>query len=259
MKTKIEDLHKIYSNGRSGPVEALRGVNLEIGSSEFVSIVGPSGCGKSTLLMIVAGLVEATSGRVIFLNERQERRPSAGIVFQELALFPWRTVAGNVSYGLEELGLPKKERKERIRKLLQMTGLEGFEDSYPHQLSGGMKQRVAIARAMATEPRLLLMDEPLSSLDAITRQQMQMELSRIYESGSMSFLYVTHDISEAIFLADKLVVMSKRPGRVLGTFSVELPRPRTQEVRKLKSFLELVAGVTDLLEKEWEPPPLESP
>lgn len=250
MRTKIEDLHKIYANGKSAPVEALRGVNLEIGPSEFVSVVGPSGCGKSTLLMIAAGLVKPTSGRVIFLQETEKKRPSAGIVFQELALFPWRTVAGNISYGLEEMGIPRRERRERVCRLLEMMGLRGFENSYPHQLSGGMKQRVAIARAVAIEPSLLLMDEPLSSLDAITRQQMQMEIARIYEAGVMSFLYVTHDISEAVILADRLVVMSKRPGRILRILPVELPRPRTQDLRKCKTFLEIVSAATDLLEKE---------
>jgi NitT/TauT family transport system ATP-binding protein len=244
--TRIEQISKTYQNGKTEPLRALAEIRLDIGPNEFVCIVGPSGCGKSTLLSIVAGLLEPSSGRVAFEGVHPSKPPT-GIVFQELGLFPWRTVGENVGYGLEELGVPKKERKGRIRELLSMVGLEGFENRFPHELSGGMRQRTALARALAPEPALLLMDEPLSSLDAQTRQDMQTELSRLHERGERSFLYVTHDVGEAVFLGDRVVLLSPRPGRVLEILQVELPRPRSQALRREIPFNSLVSHVEALL------------
>lgn len=249
MVTRIKDISKTYSNGRAEPLEALSTVALDVGPQEFVCLVGPSGCGKSTLLAIVAGLLEPSSGKVAF-EQGPTGRPPTGMVFQDLALFPWRTVAGNVAYGLEEMGLSKGERRARVRDLLAMVGLSGFEERYPHELSGGMRQRAAIARALAPEPALLLMDEPLSSLDAQTREEMQMELSRLYEGGERSFLYVTHDVGEAVFLADRVILMSPRPGRILETISIELPRPRQQAIRSAPEFHALVVRIGERLRRE---------
>ncbi|MGQ9858134.1 MAG: ABC transporter ATP-binding protein [Thermodesulfobacteriota bacterium] len=250
MVTRIENISKIYSNGRAEPLEALSKVSLDVGPQEFLCLVGPSGCGKSTLLTIVAGLMEPSSGRVWFEGSYASRPPT-GMVFQDLALFPWRTVAGNVAYGLEEMGLPRTQRRARVRELLAKVGLAGFEDRYPHELSGGMRQRAAIARALAPEPALLLMDEPLSSLDAQTREEMQMELCRLYEGGSeLSFLYVTHDVGEAVFLADRVVLMSPRPGRILETIEVNLPRPRDEATRGCAEFHALVESIGARLRRE---------
>lgn len=246
MLTNIEQISKTYQNGKTEPLRALEEIRLDIGTNEFVCMVGPSGCGKSTLLSIVAGLLEPSSGRVTF-QDVAPGKPPTGMVFQDLGLFPWRTVGGNVGYGLEELGVPKRERKSRIKELLNMVGLEGFENRFPHELSGGMRQRTALARALAPEPALLLMDEPLSSLDAQTRQDMQTELSRLFERGERSFLYVTHDVGEAVFLGDRVVVLSPRPGRVLEILQVELPRPRGQGLRREASFNSLVNQVEALL------------
>lgn len=257
MVTEIDRVSKTYLNGKAMPLEALREVSLKIGPQEFVCLVGPSGCGKSTLLAIVAGLLPPTKGTVLFRNRAGDRRPATGMVFQDLGLFPWRTVFGNVSYGLEELRIPKGERKEIVKRLLQKFGLEGFENRYPHELSGGMKQRLAIARALAPGPSLLLMDEPLSSLDAQMRQKMQMELARIYEGESRSFLYVTHDIAEAVFLGDRVAVMSERPGSIMDVVEVPLGRPRTEQMRKSRLFHSLVATIGDIL--AWQRGPEGSP
>lgn len=246
MLTRIEQISKTYQNGKTEPLRALGEIRLDVGPNEFVCMVGPSGCGKSTLLSIVAGLLEPSSGRVAF-EEVPPGKPPTGMVFQDLGLFPWRTVGGNIGYGLEELRVPRKERKGRVQELLKMVGLEGFEDRFPYELSGGMRQRTALARALAPEPALLLMDEPLSSLDAQTRQDMQMELSRLYERGERSFLYVTHDVGEAVFLGDRVVVLSPRPGRVLEILKVGLPRPRSQALRREIPFNSLVSHVEALL------------
>jgi NitT/TauT family transport system ATP-binding protein len=244
--TRIEEVSKTYQNGRTEPLRALAGVSLELGPHEFVCMVGPSGCGKSTLLSIVAGLLEPSSGAVVF-EGAEPGRPPTGMVFQDLGLFPWRTVERNVAYGLEELHIGRAGRRARVRELISMVGLEGFENRFPHELSGGMRQRAAMARALATDPALLLMDEPLSSLDAQTRQEMQMELCRLYEAGGRSFLYVTHDVEEAIFLGDRVVVLSPRPGRVVEIIRVGLPRPRSHALRTQITFNSLVGQVGRLL------------
>ena len=226
MRVIVDRLSKTYRDRSGQDVVALDGIGLTVEPEEFVAILGPSGCGKSTLLNIVGGLLGATSGEVVFEGERRPGQPLTATVFQEFALFPWRTVRGNVDFGLEELRVPATERRDRATRFIAMTGLEGFDGKYPHQLSGGMRQRVGIARALAVEPAVLLMDEPFSALDAQTRTLMMEELLGIWERTRTSILYVTHNIQEAVYMADRVVVLSRRPGRVLEIVPVELKRPR---------------------------------
>ncbi|MBW2353579.1 MAG: ABC transporter ATP-binding protein [Deltaproteobacteria bacterium] len=237
MRVVIEKISKTFEDGSGGQTEALRDINLSNEENEFLVVVGPSGCGKSTLLNIVAGLLPATSGRVIFEGIPDTSRPHTAVVFQEFALFPWRTVERNVLYGPEERGLPRKERREIAEYYIDLVGLTGFEKKYPHQLSGGMKQRVSIARALANDPWLLLMDEPFSALDAQTRTIMQDELSQIYEKTHKSVLYITHNIQEAVFLGDRVAVLSRRPGRVREVIPIDLPRPRQEQIAMDPQFL----------------------
>ena len=240
MKVLIDHISKVYIDRQGEVTEALRDIHFDIGDNEFVVVVGPSGCGKSTLLNIIAGLLSSSSGQIIFEGSRTDSRPLTAVVFQDFALFPWRTVLKNIVYGLEERGLQKAEQMEIAKKYITMVGLQGFENKYPHQLSGGMKQRVSIARALANDPLLLLMDEPFSALDAQTRTLMQYELSRIWEETQKSFLYITHHIQEAVFLGDRVVVLSKRPGRILDIVQIGLPRPRGEHLIIDKKYLEYV-------------------
>ena len=240
MKVLIDHISKVYIDRHGEVTEALRDIHFDMGDNEFVVVVGPSGCGKSTLLNIIAGLLSSTSGQIIFEGARTDSRPLTAVVFQDFALFPWRTVLKNIVYGLEERGLQKVEQLEIAKKYITMVGLQGFENKYPHQLSGGMKQRVSIARALANDPLLLLMDEPFSALDAQTRTLMQYELSRIWEETQKSFLYITHHIQEAVFLGDRVVVLSKRPGRILDIVQIGLPRPRGEHLIIDKKYLEYV-------------------
>ncbi len=246
MRVILDNLSKAFQNGDQAPVEALREIACTIEENEFLAVVGPSGCGKTTLLHIVAGLLCPDTGRVFFEGSVSNGRPQTAVVFQELALFPWRTVARNIEYGLEEMGLEKKVRKKRVKEYIDLVGLSGFERMYPHQLSGGMKQRTALARALSLDPLLLLMDEPLSALDAHTRMLMQLELSRIYEKTRPSVLYITHSIPEAVFLADRVLVLSPRPGRVKAVLTLDLPRPRTERIKvdpKFVSYLDTLWGI----------------
>jgi len=240
VRVVIENISKTFVGGGGGRTEALRDINLCIEENEFLVVVGPSGCGKSTLLNIVAGLLSATSGRVVFEGILHTSRPHTAVVFQEFALFPWRTVEQNVVYGPEERGLPRQERQGLVRHYLELVGLTGFEKKYPHQLSGGMKQRVSIARALANDPWLLLMDEPFSALDAQTRTIMQSELSQIYEKTQISVLYITHNIHEAVFLGDRVVVLSRSPGRLQEIITIALPRPRREHLLMEPRFLSYV-------------------
>jgi NitT/TauT family transport system ATP-binding protein len=240
MKVLIEHLSKTYIDRRGDTTKALEDINLVVEENEFVVVVGPSGCGKSTLLNLIAGLLSPTSGQVVFEGTGGQGHPQTAVVFQEFALFPWRTVFRNIVYGLEERGASQSEQNEIGQKYIQMVGLQGCEKKYPHQLSGGMKQRVSIARALAMDPLLLLMDEPFSALDAQTRTLMQYELSRIWEETRKSFLYITHNIQEAVFLGDRVVVLSRRPGRILDTISIDLPRPRGEDLILEKPYLEYV-------------------
>jgi NitT/TauT family transport system ATP-binding protein len=240
MRVLVDHISKTYADRRGGLTEALRDIYFPIEENKFVTVVGPSGCGKSTLLNIIAGLLSSTSGQVIFEGTQTDSRPHTAVVFQDFALFPWRTVLKNIVYGLEEQGFSKKEQLNISREYIAMVGLQGFENKYPHQLSGGMKQRVAIARALASDPFLLLMDEPFSALDAQTRMLMQYELSRIWEETRKSILYITHLIQEAVFLGDRVVVLSRRPGRILNIVPIDLPRPRGENLIQEKRYLEYV-------------------
>jgi len=230
---------------------ALSEVNLAIKDGEFVTIVGPSGCGKSTLLMLIAALLQPSRGAVR-LNGREVTAPGSdrALVFQDFALLPWRTVLANVELGLELKGIRAAERREIARRHVAMVGLRAFERHYPHQLSGGMRQRVGIARALSVEPEVLLMDEPFGALDAQIRQVMGSELLRIWERQRKTILFVTHDIDEAIYLADRIIVMSASPGRIIEDIPVTLPRPRPLEIRNSAEFTAYRQRIWDLLEEQ---------
>jgi len=231
-------------------VEALTGVTFTMEAEELVAVVGPSGCGKSTLLNLLAGLLRPDAGTIDFEGPLRAGRPATAMVFQEFALFPWRTAQSNVEFGLEESGVPARERRAIARRFIELTGLGGFETRYPHQLSGGMRQRVGIARALAVDPAVLLMDEPFSALDAQTRQLMQEELLAIWARTRQTILYVTHNIHEAVFMADRVVVLSRRPGRVLEIVPVELPRPRVEGMLGEAVFLGAVERIWSLIKSQ---------
>jgi NitT/TauT family transport system ATP-binding protein len=247
MRTVVEGVSKTFGHPAGLSTKALERVDFAIEEGEFVALVGPSGCGKSTLLNIMAGLTAPNTGHVLFEGNCLNGRPRTAVVFQELALFPWRTVEGNVCYGMEELGMARGARKKRARELISLVGLEGFESHYPHQLSGGMKQRTAIARALAVEPGLLLMDEPFSALDAQTRMDMQLELSRIHEATGRSVLYITHYIPEAVFMADRVIVLSGRPGTIKEIVPIELPRPRKEKIKVEKLYVDYLNHIWGLI------------
>jgi len=250
MRVAVERLTKTYRDRRGAELTALEDVSLAAEPEEFLAILGPSGCGKSTLLNAIAGLLPATAGGVFFEGARRPGQPLTATVFQEFALFPWRTVQGNVELGLEELGLAAGERALRARRQIELAGLAGFEDRYPHQLSGGMRQRVGIARALAVDPAVLLMDEPFSALDAQTRTLMMEELLSIWERTRKTILYVTHNIQEAVWMADRVVVLSRRPGRVLDVVPVELKRPRTEAMLGEPALLHAVERIWGLVKSQ---------
>lgn len=253
MSLIIEGVSKTYTDRSGDEIAALSPLDLKVGDNELVVVVGPSGCGKSTLLNIVAGLMSPTTGRVWFDGPDPDGGPLTSVVFQDLALFPWRTVERNVAYGLEEQGLPRAERQRLAREYIELVGLAGFENKYPGQLSGGMKQRVAIARALAVKPRLLLMDEPFSALDAQTRTMMQLELSRIFETTHTSVLYITHYIPEAVLLGDRVVVLGKRPGRIVDIVDIDLPRPRTEAVKVEQPYIDYLDHLWGLIRSRRTP------
>ena len=241
----------VFSPKNREPVTALSDFSLEVGKGEFVSIVGPSGCGKSSFLNILLGLIKPDSGEVQLNGTRitgpgQER----AMVFQEFGLLPWRTVTANVELGLELKGIAPARRAERAAELIKLVGLEDFASHYPHELSGGMKQRVGLARALATEPEVLLMDEPFAALDAQTRDLMQMELLQIWEQTKKTVLFVTHSIEEAAYLSDRVIVMSARPGHTKDILKIDLPRPRDYEMRLTPEFNEIKLHIWDVLKEE---------
>jgi NitT/TauT family transport system ATP-binding protein len=251
MKIVVERVTKTFHDRGGRDVVALGQVDFAVEPQEFVALLGPSGCGKSTLLNIIAGLLPASAGRVYFEGEpRPGRAPVTATVFQEFALFPWRTVRANVELGLEELGLPSPERSERTRRYLDMTGLAGFESRYPHQLSGGMRQRVGIARALAVEPAVLLLDEPFSALDAQTRTLMMDELLGIWERTRQTILYVTHNLQEAVFMADRVIVLSRRPGEVLDVVPIKLSRPRREGQQGDPVFVQTADRIWGLIKSQ---------
>ena len=239
--------------GKQGSILALDGIDLEVNAGEFVLLLGPSGCGKSTLLNVVAGFLHATEGSVL-----HEGQPITGpdrrrtVVFQDYALFPWMTVQQNIEFGLKTQGMPARERADIARKFIDLVHLSGFEDRFPHEISGGMKQRAAIARALAPNPDILLMDEPFGALDAQTRVLLQEEVARISSKTVKTVLFVTHSIEEAVFLGDRIVVMSARPGRIRAVYIVAIGRPRTAEVRSRPEFINLAQELWHTLKPEWQ-------
>jgi NitT/TauT family transport system ATP-binding protein len=244
---KLEGLTKTFPRGN---VTALQDITLSIEAGEFVSLIGPSGCGKSTLLRVVGDLVPPTTGTVE-VNGKPAPRARAdhdyGIVFQDSVLFDWRTVAKNVALPLELLGWDRARRKQRVDEMLRLVELTGFGDHHPWQLSGGMQMRVAIARALTFEPALLLMDEPFGALDEMTRERLNIELLEIWRRLGSTVVFVTHSISEAVFLSTRVVVMSPRPGRIAGIVDIDLPQPRTVDTREDPRYFELVTEVRELL------------
>src|SRR5271154_6532860 len=234
-----------------GDLEVLRSISLGVERGEFISLVGPSGCGKTTFLRIVAGLEKSTSGDVE-LDGRAVRRPGddRGFVFQSDNLLPWRSVFANAMIGPDVAGNTGPAERRRTMELLKLVGLEGFENYYPRQLSGGMRQRVNLARALAIDPEILLMDEPFSALDAQTREIMQTELLRIWDEGRKTVLFVTHQIDEAVFLSDRVLVFARRPGRVQDVINVDLPRPRALAIKRTPAFVALVDRIWTLIEQE---------
>ena len=226
MRLILQGIKKGFPGDRSAPeTQVLDGIDAQFDSGRFVSIVGPSGCGKTTLLRIIAGLEQATTGQVI-LEEGKGGNGEIGLVFQEYALFPWRTTVGNIEMGLEIKGVSRKERRSAAMEYVRSFGLSGFENHYPHQLSGGMQQRVAIARTLIMKPSLVLMDEPFGSLDSQTRNSMQRFLMDVCREGRYTIIFVTHNVDEAVFLSDEIVVFSRRPGRAIDRFMIPFPRPR---------------------------------
>ncbi len=231
---------------------AIERMDVEIPEGQFVSIVGPSGCGKSTFLKIVNGLLPATEGEIEIHSSGQGKEHAT--VFQDSSLFPWYSVIGNVAYGLVCAGVPKKDAYERAKPLIKLVGLEGFETKYPYQLSGGMQQRANLARALTVDPEILLMDEPFAALDAQTRELMQVELTRIWSQARKTVLFITHQIDEAIFLSDRVLVMSARPGTILADITIELPRPRNLEIKRTPQFVAYEDQIWRLIAKQLTVP-----
>ena len=251
IKLKIDNVYKEYQ-GRNGKTIALNGVSLDIKENEFICVVGPSGCGKSTLLNIIAGLLEPTSGTVSLDGKVIEGTGvERGVVFQQYALFPWRTVLRNVMFPLEMKKVPKAEAEAIARKYIKSVGLEGFEKSFPKELSGGMKQRVAIARAYAANPEVLLLDEPFGALDAQTRVQLQSELLETWEKEKKTCFFITHDVDEAVILAQRVIIMSARPGRIKKIVDIDIPYPRTQATKTDPRFLELKSEIWNQVYQEF--------
>ncbi len=233
----VSSLEKTYATRGRTQVQALAGISVEIEAGEFITIVGQSGCGKTTLLKILAGLLQRSAGSVTLRGQPvDEPSRDIGIVFQDPVLLPWRTVFDNVMLPVEVLGLDRRSSAKRGRDLLGLVGLRGFEEKYPHELSGGMRQRVAIARALVHDPSLLLMDEPFGALDAMTREFMNLELLRIWKESGKTIVFITHSIPEAAFLADRVIVMSARPGRIKEIVEVRLPRPRDLDMMASDEF-----------------------
>jgi NitT/TauT family transport system ATP-binding protein len=253
---QVRDICKTFQGERGrDALEVLRRIRFDAAAGEFVSIIGPSGCGKTTLLRILHGLEPVTSGE-IFVSDKKVVRPSpsSAMVFQQFNLFPWLTVAQNVAFGLEVAKLPAAECRERTARFVRLVGLDGFATHYPHELSGGMQQRVGIARALALDPEILLLDEPFGALDAITREQLQREIADILSQSTKTVVFITHNMDEAIFFSDRILVMGSRPGRILEEVRVALPRPREADaVRASRQFSEMREHLWSLLSQKERP------
>jgi NitT/TauT family transport system ATP-binding protein len=255
---ELRDVDKVYRGRRGATTEALRGISLAVRPGEFVSLVGRSGCGKTTLLRILAGLVAPTAGEVLAggrdLWQAGAPDPDAltkfGMVFQEANLFPWFSIEDNIALPLKLRGVDRRRRRDRARELCDLVGLTGFEKAYPRELSGGMRQRAAIARALSYDPSILLMDEPFGALDALTRDRMNLELQRISVVTGATVVFVTHSITEAVFLSDRVVLLSPRPGRIRSVTPVGFPRPRSLEVESEPAFQDVVLRLRRELDEE---------
>src|SRR5262245_34775965 len=246
----IDRVSHLYRPPRGRAVQALDEVSLDVRGREFLALLGPSGCGKSTLLYLIGGFLPTEQGRILVDGKPVSAPgPDRGIVFQHFALFPWKTVRGNILYGLERMGLPRAEREQRAQALIELVGLTGFEDSFPSQLSGGMKQRTAIARTLAFDPKILLMDEPFGALDAQTRSLMQEELLGLWQRTPKTVIFVTHDVQEAVYLADRVAVMSARPGRIKQIVKTRFDKNHP-EVFKTKAFVDKVDEIWHLVRVE---------
>lgn len=242
----MQKLEMIHANKRFGSLHVLNDISLTVDKGEFAAIVGPSGCGKSTILRMFAGLDTPSDGQVLADGKPITKPdPQRSLIFQEHALYPWRTVEQNVGFGMELAGVPDAERKSRIKAILDKVGLDGFQTYYPHQLSGGMRQRASIARALVMNPEVLLLDEPYGALDAITRLTMQNELIKLWRGTGKTMLLITHDIDEAVYLADTIYVMSPRPSRFVATLKADMPRPRN---RNGEPFVRLRQQIMDALD-----------
>ena len=250
---RLENVSKIYRSLDEEPVEALRDINVEIADREFMTIVGPSGCGKSTLLKMIVGLLPVSSGSIYFDGARVEApRVDVGMVFQEPVLLIWRDVKANVLFPIEILRRRGKDYEAEAYRLLELVGLKGFERRMPYELSGGMQQRVAICRALIHDPAVLVMDEPFGALDAMTREDMGAELLRIWQGRQKTVIFVTHSIREAVWLADRVVVMTPRPGMIAEVIEVGLPRPRTAKMQFLPEFGRCIEAISDLIAQKRE-------
>lgn len=250
MKLVIDNVSKSFVSRTGHNLAVLQDINLTVNEEEFVALVGPSGCGKSTLLNITAGLLAPTSGSASFTHLPQGHVPRTGIVFQETGLFPWRSVYDNIAFGLEAMGVPRQEQKDRINHYINLVGLTGFEKALPHHLSGGMRQRVGIARALVINPDLLLMDEPFSALDAQTRTIMQEELVTLWDKTRLSTLYVTHNIQEAVMLADRVVLLSRRPGKISHILNIGIPRTERELPQHTEEIAEYIRIIWEHISKD---------
>ena len=241
MNLKLRDISKTFTSEKGEKIEALSSISLDIENQEFVCLLGPSGCGKTTLLRIIAGLDHASAGTVeLGGTVIDQPNPQLAMIFQEYSLYPWRTVVANIGFGLEIRKIPAEERHSIVQKYVEIVGLKGFENSYPYELSGGMRQRVAVARALAVDPSILLMDEPFGALDAQTRNLLQHELLEIWEKTKKTILFVTHSVDEAVFMADRIVVLTPRPGRICEVIPIECTRPRDRtgvEFAKVRRYV----------------------
>lgn len=247
----LDNIGMTYKTNDGKDVTALTSVSLDINKGEFISLLGPSGCGKTTLLRIIADLLQPTQGTITVGGEtpRQARlKQRYGIVFQSAVLYDWRTVKKNVMLPLEIMHIPKDQRAERAEKMLELVGLTDFADHYPNQLSGGMQQRVGIARALALQPEILLMDEPFSALDEFTREKLHMDLLKIWRKTNKTIIFVTHNIQEAVFLSDRVCVLSPHPGRLSAVVDIDIPRPREMDIKNTPEFTALVAKVRNSFE-----------
>ncbi|GAA5262200.1 ABC transporter ATP-binding protein [Methanocalculus sp. MC3] len=249
MTVVLKNVGKTFTARQNEQLIALDNVSAEISRGEFLCMLGPSGCGKTTLLRMIGGLDHPTSGEIIVEGTPVTGPdPRLAMIFQEYSLYPWRTVRANVGFGLQMRGMPHDEREEIVNRFIGLVGLEGFGDSYPYELSGGMRQRVAVARALATDPAVLLMDEPFGALDARTRNRMQKELLLIWEKTKKTVMFVTHSVDEAVFLADRIMVLSARPGRIAGIYDVDIPRPRDRTSVEFATIRRNVLEFIDRLE-----------